>query len=521
MANRMADAVLPTGRPYRREILKNVVLIHADQLRFDGLTLNGAPEGLTPNIDRLARDGYNMTRHMAANPVCMPSRASLFTGLYPSGHGVWANGVPLNRSCYNPADTDTTHKHSPNFNPCIEPATLADMFASAGYHTTSLGKLHFTPVLAPASYGFEESYELWRTGKLDDWTGPYYGFEHVELAQGHGEFPVTEGGHYANWLKQQDRGVYDDVMAGKRHTQPVPGKNDLYLSVIPSELHNSTWLARRFCETLDQLQPGQPFFTFVGFPDPHHPFAPPADALETVADMPLPEVLDPEGGTDSMPLQQARGNRPGLEANREVRDLVQRYTLAMIRLMDDAVGRMIDKLEQLGLLEDTVIAFTADHGDFLGDHGLCYKNLFACRSLLHVPFVMHVPGTGQHVRWDGPMSNADVMPTLASLAGVTPPAWQQGRNVFAAGDDHLALAYSYHVSDPRWNNFTAVDARYRLTAYPGQNYLELFDHQNDPGETHNLARDPGHAERCRALHHALAEKALAHNAPIAGRISAF
>ncbi|MFW5798082.1 MAG: hypothetical protein ACOCXX_00355, partial [Planctomycetota bacterium] len=108
-----------------------------------------------------------------------------------------------------------------------------------------------------------------------------------------------------------------------------------------------------------------------------------------------------------------------------------------------------------------------------------------------------------------------------SLAGVTPPAWQHGRDVLSAGDDHLALAYGYHVNDPTWNNFSAVDSRYRLTAYPGQDYLELFDHRDDPGEIHNLACDPAHGDRCQRLHHALLEKALAHNAPIAGRISAF
>ena len=137
---------------------KNVILLHTDQQRGDHLGCMGNPYIRTPNIDRLAAEGTLCTRHIVANPICSPSRASFFTGLYPPGHNVWCNGVPLNRREFNDIDRrneNVAPQGSSGFDP--EPTTIADMFAAAGYDTASFGKLHLTPYLAPENRGFPES----------------------------------------------------------------------------------------------------------------------------------------------------------------------------------------------------------------------------------------------------------------------------------------------------------------------------------------------------------------------------
>lgn len=500
---------------------KNVLVLHSDQLRFNGLSINGAPAGLTPNIDAIADQGFNFTRHISGHPVSMPSRACFFTSLYSGANGVWDNGIPLNRRVYQRPPIQIAEKHTPNFPPNAEPQTMADMFAHAGYRTASFGKLHLTPHLGPAEDGFEESYELWTTGKLDDWHGPYYGFDHVEMTLGHGEFPASLGGHYSNWLRDKHPRLFADIVAQKTHgPRPIENKGDLYASLIPSELHNSMWLADRFCDDLDRMDSDTPFFTFIGFPDPHHPFTPPYDALQAVMDIELPEVYDPDGRTESRPLQQKR-EKMKLDQQPKTREAVLRYTMAMNYLMDQAVGRIIDKLKSTGQWENTIVLFTADHGDFLGDHGLCYKDRIGCDPLLHVPCVLHVPGAATSQTVTRPMSGVDVMPTLAALAGVDAPPDIHGRDIMQCSDDHLAFSYCFNDLNPVERNFTVYDARYRLTIYPADDYMELFDHEADPAEITNIAEDPGHAAVRARLYDALREAMMHQVNPIAGRLCGF
>jgi len=465
---------------------KNVLILHTDQQRYDSLGCSGNAYARTPNIDRLAAESTRFTRHIASNPVCMPSRASLMTGLYPPGHGVWTNGVALNRQEYARV---TPAAPTWEIDVVPQPLTLADVYSRAGYDTVSFGKLHLTPDLAPPEYGYHETWSLWERGTLNDWHGPYYGFRYVDITKGHGEQPCMAG-HYGQWLQSQYPRLFSQVVENQKNKSlPVPALGDLYASPLPVETHHSAWLADRFCQYLESRPPDQPFFAFVGFPDPHHPFTPCFDALELFQDAEVNEPSDPRGEAlvDS-PVRERFGADIAHLSLQERRTVV-RYTYAMVYQIDQAVGRIVEALKAKGLWEETILVFTSDHGDFLGDHGRLRKNTVGSDALLHLPFVLRVPDAGLPSRVDTPMSNADVLPTLAALSGVEPPEWQHGRDmtsVMTKGAEHYAFAFCAS-GNPAHLNYTVYDADYRLTYYPHWNYCELYDHRSDPGERVNLA----------------------------------
>ncbi|MHC4787635.1 MAG: sulfatase family protein, partial [Planctomycetota bacterium] len=490
---------------------KNVLIIHADQMRYDALGCSGNEHAVTPNIDALADAGTVFDRHIVSNPVCMPSRATLLTGLYPPAHGVYANGVPLGREDYVHLTEEERER-----NVFRQPATIADLFAGAGYQTASFGKLHCTPYLADATYGFQESRELWESGALGDWHGPYYGFQHVEMTWGHGEQPCMVG-HYAQWLEREHPDVRAAVASPDHIQRPVPGQRDLWPSPVPSELHNTTWLADRFCRFLEGRGADErPFFAFVGFPDPHHPFVPPRDLAEQFEGIDVPEPFDPEGeALRGHPRHEELRRQSITHLSPEERRWIVRYTYAMVHLIDRAAGRMIQALKDRGLYEDTVLVFTSDHGDFLCDHGLLRKTGLGFDPLLHVPFVMRAPGADLPGRVALPMSNADVLPTLAGLCGVGTPGHLHGEDIVAAvrsGADRYALAYCNGLSPAR-SNYTVYDSHHRMTLHSATGHVELFDHRADPGETRDLASEPSSRGAVKEMTRVIQDALLHHYAP--------
>jgi len=413
---------------------------------------------------------------------------------------------------------------------------MADCFAGAGYDTASFGKLHLTPYMADEARGYPECLNRWLAGVPDDWGqpyeelrplenhwhGPYYGFRHVEMVLGHGEWPCFAG-HYAQWLQREHPKDFRQV---NLETAPRIARDlsDLYPSPLPFALHNSCWLADRFCDYLTHDRPmDRPFFAFVGFPDPHHPFTP---CREIAVEFEGVAVLDPcdqegngQAGSPVLRINQQRTD--GI--SRETLQMAARYTAAMVYQIDLAVGRILYVLEAAGLAEDTIIAFTSDHGEYLGDHGCLRKGFGASDSLLHVPFLLRAPDSDLPARVATPMSNCDVLPTLAALAGVTPPAWQHGEDmtgIVRKGRPHHAFAFSAN-GDPEATNHTVYDDRYRLTWYPRDDFVELFDHQEDPGECRNIAAEPAQHGRVQELKRRIADQLAASYTPILGRMSAW
>lgn len=500
----------------------NVVILHTNGQRYDSLGCTGNTFVRTPNIDRLAAQGTLFARHIVAGAFDMSSRASLFTGLYPPGHNVWADGVPLNRVAYT-----VVNPHGVTEPVCPEPPTLADMFADAGYDTVAFGQLHLTPNLAPVSYGYPETWARWEDGSLDRWHGPYYGFRRVEMTHGHGE-QVCRRGHYAAWLRREHPEVARAI-ATHEPTRPIPALGNLYASPVPSAVHHTAWLADNFCDYLRgrAAESVAPFFAFVGFPDPYHAFTPSADVLRDFEAIAVKEAVDPDGAAiQDTPLASTGKDVSGLTP--EERRIVLRYAYATLYQIDVAVGRVVEGLKQAGVWENTLVVFTSDHGDFLCDHGRLHTGYAPADILLHVPFILRAPasvlaGGRLPLRVETPMSNSDVLPTLAALAGVTLPAWTQGANmvdVVREKRPHVALAFCAN-GQPEITNYTLYDPTYRFTLYPRTGYVELYDHQEDPGECQNLARHADFQMHIAAMISAVQARLMQYHHPILARISAW
>jgi arylsulfatase A-like enzyme len=198
-----------------------------------------------------------------------------------------------------------------------------------------------------------------------------------------------------------------------------------------------------------------------------------------------------------------------------------RHTYAMVHQIDQAVGRIIQALKAHDIWDETIIVFTSDHGDFLGDHGRLRKGTVGSHALLHVPFILRAPGV-EMPRWiDAPMSNADVLPTLTALTDVEPPGWLHGkdiRRVIQQGEQHHVFAFCAN-GNPAHVNYTIYDAQFRMTYYPFNEFVELFDHREDPGEATNLAGT--NSRTVLRLMSILQERMLHYNNPILGRTGAW
>jgi len=496
---------MPETRP-------NIVVFHCDQLRYDALGCTGHPGEPTPHIDALAREGHAFTRHFATNPVCMPSRASFMTGLPITAHGVWTNGVPLNRKAYQPfGDLPGSVYHEG----LTEYPTLADCLADGGYATGAFGKLHLTPSLDREAGRFPESEASWTSGKNADWNGPYYGFQHVELTHSHGEVPE---GHYRQWLKAEYPEIHDKALENHETAErPIPEFGGLFQSILPYDAHPSTWIARRSLSWI-YSQKANPFFAFLGFPDPHAPMNAVEEDLRHFNKVEMNAPVDPDGSA-----------RPDLQAyGKDVRgfspeqhDLVRFTTAGMVRTIDRAIGEVVSALKAAGIWENTVILFTSDHGDFLGDHGRLLKDTCATEQLLHVPCLLRLPGSEvrKAPRLSAATSNMDILPTLLDLAGIEVPGHVQGTSLFAdPSDAPYAYAHAFNGTPAR-ANFTIFDEQYRYTVYPDSGHKELFDHTDDRLESNNLSGKAVAAEDEQRLHAALAEYQLKAVNPVAGRLS--
>lgn len=456
---------------------KNVVVFCTDQQRADSLGCMGNAFARTPNLDRLAREGTLYARHYAVNPVCMPSRAAFITGRYPQANGVIDNGIHL---------------------PARE-LTLPEVLRRHGYRTAAFGKLHFQtfkPYEGDVSF---ESSARWRSGELDGWTGPYYGFQHVELTVGHGE---GCHGAYGRWREQ----AFPGLELGYERRQGERGYPQFacWKSSLPLEAHHSTWVADRAIDYLAACGE-QPFFMFVSFPDPHHPFTPPAPyhSLFAGVTFPEPHAVEGENETKPKPYRDAMTGDPfptdgGARFHPDLAgDAYQQivaHTHGMNALIDDAVGRVVAHLEAQGLRENTILVFTSDHGDFLGDHFLLNKGQLPCRSLLHIPLII-ADAAAQPGIVDAVCSNVDVMPTLLTRCGIAVPEGVQGVVLPGPGEQArrgYAFEAGWSKASKEYHHYSLYTQDWRLSVFPNLRDGELYDLRQDPFEHCNLYHDPGY-----------------------------
>ncbi len=471
----------------------NILLITSDQHHFNALG-HMNPEVSTPNLDRLASSGTVFTRAYCPNPTCTPSRASIITGMSPSQHGAYSLGTKLPETI----------------------PTVGDVFHQDGYRTALIGKAHFQQARDNPQYRSIESNPLQQN--LNFWrefTGPFYGFDHVELCRNHtDEFHV--GQHYGLWLEEKNidwRKCFFKPGGTAEHRQ-------LYNWNLPEELHYDVWIAERTNAMMEEYaENGDHFFLWASFPDPHPSYLVPEpwDTMYDPEKITVPE-MSPEEDFSNMPPHYAMTRQKKVDASiyaepdghnlhglhshlRNKKDLAKDTAVyyGMTSMMDKYIGKILDKLESLGLADNTIVVFTTDHGHFHGQHGLNAKCLFNYEDMLRIPFIVSGEKFPGAQRNSALLSLTDLAPTFLDICGLNIPRCMTGisqKEVWLGRKrsvrDHVIVENRHQPTT--MNIRVYINERYKISVYCNRQYGELFDLKEDPGELKNLWDSPEHLE---------------------------
>ena len=457
----------------------NILLFTTDQHNAEIMGCAGNPVVQTPHLDELAANGVLFTNAFTPHPVCTPARTSLFTGQYARRHGA-PNNINLRSDVAPPRPQNQLPAEAVAF-----PAVLA----RHGYRTSLFGKLH-----------------------TEQAGGKDFGLQLMRLAEGKGQF-IRYGAppdDYRQYLKAKG---YDDA-AGRTWELPTYAGDGWVTSPLREEDYIDTWTATEAVKHLEQVE--EPFFSWVSFSGPHTPWDPP----EPYASMYAPEdvrfparrpgeleekhphwveslartipATPPTSTGASLPvgLKQAYDRF----SNDQVRAMIAAY-YAEISLIDAQVGRLLATLKRRGLYGNTLVIFTADHGDYLGNNWAFFKYGAPYDSLARIPLVMSGPGFACHGgRHDELVSLVDLAPTMLTAAGVQSVDPFDGRPLqpLVAGDcrdwrgDIPVFAGNVNgLMTPEWRYLRWHDG-----------FEELYDRLADPHDLHNLAGRPEQRQVC-------------------------
>lgn len=441
----------------------NIILIMTDQQRADTIGALGAPWMHTPHLDRLAREGTAFTECFVTSPVCVASRASLFTGKYPHGCQVFSNFQPW------------------------EP-TWVGTLAKQGYHCVSIGKMHINPYDAPG--GFHQRF-------------------------------VVENKDRPLFLEERDRAIYDEwdkALHARGLEKPSrynrfaadPEGYKQALGAFPwhldADMHPDNFIGNTACWWIDERKNADPLFLQIGFPGPHPPYDPLPEWLERYADVdiPVPSLSDSELAAQPRAHHMLRENmktfnfdsvawRSDLTKDELLR--LRRHYAANVSMIDEQVGRILAALDRRGYLENAIVIFTSDHADALGDHGHIQKWTMY-DSVLRVPLIFW---SKNHVRQglvrDDLVQLIDIAPTILEAAGAEVPADFEARSLWGALKEQPEytprdVVFAELARDHIQTGSEFVIMRrckdWKLVVYLDDENGELYDLRNDPGETTNL-----------------------------------
>lgn len=464
----------------------NVLWLCTDQQRYDTIGALGNPHIRTPAIDRLIARGVAFERCYVQSTICTPSRASMLTGRYPRTHGVLSNG----------------NERWPE-----REKLVTRLFADSGYLCGLIGKLHLTGAQSGTERRTDDGYAMFQWSNMprpEDGTSFNNAYHHWLAAKGVDPFEL-----------------FSDVDA-------------LIGQGVPADLHQTTWMTEATIGFLKHKHESPWFLSLNPFA-PHHPFDPSPEYMERIDPEALPHPLfresdlqrqerfsdiqhqtffqvDPRKyhprGAEAHRFPGGKfGNHKGVPREFYGRAFKAAY-YAMIEQMDDALGKIYDTLVDTGQLENTIIIFSSDHGEMLGDHGLLLKGARFFEGAVRVPLVMHWP---KHFK-PGLRSNAlvetvDIAPTLLQAAGIEVPPIMQGQSLIPIAKDgsdphsHKPMVICEFIDSmgkiyakDRTRATMTFDGRYKLCTYHGHNLFELFDLENDPGEFENLWDSPSMSE---------------------------
>lgn len=501
----------------------NFLFIITDQHRADHLGCYGNKIVNTPNIDSIAEKGQKWDKFFVANPICMPNRASIMTGRMSSLHGARHNGIPL------------SHEHT----------TFVELLKDAGYSTGLIGKSHLQSFTGlPATNKFQadpdmhtpraelrdafkhnrhsEDYDLevlqqWSSPLAQRMNGDFYGFDHVEIAADHAD---AASGDYMLWALEQNPDFKNLVGPENALPDDKIDAPQAWRTAVPEEQYSTSWIADRAQDWIaERAADDKPFFLQMSFPDPHHPFTPPGKYWDMYNpdDMPLPESF---GKSDLPPIKIMReamqngtdprdNQSPFSVTEAEARQIIA-LTYGSITMIDDAIGKVLKQLEDSGLADNTIVIFTTDHGDYMGDHGLMLKLLLHFQGLIRVPFVWSDPTQpGVGTTCSELASSIDIAATILARAGVQAYNGIQGRDLLSAPPPEAVIVEE--DSQRQMTGFerpqrvrTIVTERYRMSLREGEDWHELYDLENDPLEIENRYFDTNYLD----VRHELTETML-------------
>ncbi|HUV43244.1 MAG TPA: sulfatase-like hydrolase/transferase [Dehalococcoidales bacterium] len=433
----------------------NIVLIYSDQHRGDTIGCVGHPVILTPNLDRIATEGVLFRRCSTSSPLCVPARATLISGHCVNQHGAWDNSAPADRQ-------GSSHVRN---------------IRDASYHTALIGKTHLlTDEQGLRDWGYEDTMEIHSTLATTRTRNPWT------------EYLAEKGllDAYSESILEYNRVNWSFTRMPWREP-PAP---------IPTEDHVDNFVGRKAVDWIRSYKGDKPFYLQVLFPGPHPPFnsAPEYRALYRPDKMPIGILESPKPPIPPYVDFVMRWSAPLQDMTPLQMQLLRTFYYAKVTMIDERIGDILKALEERGMLHNTWIIYTSDHGENLGDHRLNQKVVFY-ETAVNVPFIIRPPGGTTGWQANGLTDHLDLINTLLDIAGASPlehcdgsslvpkvqagpegPDAQEGKErIFSE-----VAGYSM-VRTERYK--LAVDARTRQQ-------LEFYDMEADPDELHNQVNEP-------------------------------
>jgi len=455
--------------------LPNILWYCSDQQRWDTIRALGNNYINTPNIDALCSEGIAFKRAYCQSPICTPSRTSFLTGRYPASHHVHRNG----NEYFSPTETLVTK-----------------ILADSGYDCGLVGKLHLSRAQILETRLKNDGYR-------------YYKWSH------HPNPDYPTGHDYADWLKE--KGIDPAELFGKIKGSVAPG--------VPAEIHQSTWCSEMAINFINEKRGGRPWLLSINPFDPHPPFDPPADYLARYDPAKIPMPLFRESDIEhqkkfhdidqqcKVAIDPLKAKEAADTTKNETRallgstaptgydpQLVKASYYAMVELLDEQFGRIVKALKDNGQYDNTIIIYTSDHGELLGDHGLIYKGCRFFEALTHIPLIISWPARALKGKLsDALVELVDLAPTILDAARIEIPYNMQGKSLLPllsgkAGlqshKDFVICEFNDAINvrdNPDYSHGVMYyDGQYKVCVYAGHDAGEIYDLKNDPGEFDNL-----------------------------------
>jgi arylsulfatase A-like enzyme len=408
----------------------NILILLTDQQRHDTINAAGFSHMKTPNLDRLAKEGCLWENAYSPCPVCMPGRHCMLTGMIPKYHGYYTN------------------KEEPIADDGLP--TIPRILSENGYQTGAVGKMHFYPPRR------------------------HHGFEHLSLME---EIPESVANdEYLQYLKINGMAELRNIHGIRPGLYHTPQK-----SLIPKEHHGSNWVAKESIDWLKKTDDRKPFFLMCGWIQPHPPWNIPEEYQSLYEGVDIPE---PISGSRSFPHHTGKSEWYGDNDSKETVESVRKTYYTAISMVDEAVGKIIAYLEKRGILDNTLVIFTSDHGEMLYDHGYFSKEI-PYESSTRVPLIVRYPRLFDAGKRESGFADLyDVFPTLLDICKIDYP----DKN---ADEKHQLVGHSLLTPDKKEHQFCEYgNGLLRWVSLRGERYKYVYHYNGGVEYFYDLITDP-------------------------------